>query len=380
MTRHLLVSNDFPPKVGGIQAYLWELWRRLPPDSFVVYTTPHKDSARFDAAQPFQIIRSVEPVLLPNPALRSRINSLAATVAADFVVIDPAVPLGMIGPALDLSYAVVLHGSEVTVPGRLPVSRSLLKRVLINADLVIAAGGYPAAEAERAAGRPLRSIVVPPGVDGDRFRPLSDAEKHSTRVELGLSAEAEVVLGLSRLVPRKGFDDVIRAVGRLGPFRPNLVCLIAGAGRDRRRLERLAQRVGAPVRFLGRVEDELVPRLYGIADVFAMMCRVRWFGLEQEGFGIVFVEAAAAGTAQIAGASGGAHEAVAHAATGIVVERPSDVATLAANLTALLDDPTRLGRMGEASRQRAIAEFDYDSLAQRLSEALDEMGARCRAG
>lgn len=377
MTRHLLVTNDFPPKVGGIQAYLWELWRRLPADDFVVYTTPHRDAARFDADQRFRIVRSSEPVLLPNPLLRRRIAELASDIGAEFLVIDPAIPLGIIGPGLGYRYAVVLHGAEVAVPGRVPASRSVLKRVLVNADLTIAAGGYPAAEAERAAGRPLRSVVIPPGVDTDRFRPRTDSENSETRRELQISDDAEVVLGLSRLVPRKGFDDVIRAVGRLAPSRPNLVGVIAGAGRDRRRLERLAKRIGAPVRFLGRVDEAMVPRLYAAADVFAMTCRVRWFGLEQEGFGIVFVEAAASGTPQIAGASGGAHEAVADPTTGVVIQRPTDVDSLTAQLSALLDDPGRRKRMGLAARERAVDEFDYDVLAGRLSQALDDMGRRC---
>src|SRR5690606_12200475 len=137
--KHLLVTNDFPPKVGGIQSYLWELWRRLPADSFAVLTTPYRGALEWDAAQPFRVVRSPEPVLLPYPWLASRIDALADEVGADFVVIDPALPLGAIGPRLRHPYGVVLHGAEVTVPGRLPVSRSVLGRVLRGADLVIAA-------------------------------------------------------------------------------------------------------------------------------------------------------------------------------------------------------------------------------------------------
>ena len=139
--RHLLVTNDFPPKLGGIQSYLWELWRRLPADSFVVYTTPYRGADAFDAAQPFPVIRSREPWLGPYPWLAERVDRLADEHDAELVVLDPALPLGHIGPSLRHPYGVVLHGAEVTVPGRLPGSRALLARVLDGAQLVIAAAG-----------------------------------------------------------------------------------------------------------------------------------------------------------------------------------------------------------------------------------------------
>jgi phosphatidylinositol alpha-1,6-mannosyltransferase len=121
---------------------------------------------------------------------------------------------------------------------------------------------------------------------------------------------------------------------------------------------------------LGRVPDNDLPDLYGCADVFAMLCRTRWGGLEQEGFGIVFLEAAACGVPQVAGDSGGAAEAVADGETGVVVGRPSDAGAAAAALAGLLDDPTRSRAMGAAARSRAVAEFGYDRLAGRLGEVM----------
>jgi phosphatidylinositol alpha-1,6-mannosyltransferase len=368
---HLLVTNDFPPKLGGIQSYLWELWRRLPPARTVVLTTPHKGAAAFDAAQPFRVVRTPDPVLLPHPGLRRRIVALAREVGAELVVLDPALPLGFLGPRLGLPYAVVVHGAEVTVPGRVPGTRALLGSVLRGAELVVAAGGYPAAEAERAAGRPLPTVVIPPGVDVERFAPLAPAARAAARRRFGLPEHGQVVLGVSRLVPRKGFDVVIQAAGRLAPSRPGLVVAVAGAGRDLDRLRRVAATAAVPVRFLGRVPDDDLPALYGCADVFAMACRNRWAGLEQEGFGIVFLEAAAAGVPQVAGHSGGAAEAVEHDRTGSVVERPRDVGAVAGALAALLDDEPRRRAAALASRQRAEACFTYDLLAARLEGALD---------
>jgi phosphatidylinositol alpha-1,6-mannosyltransferase len=250
------------------------------------------------------------------------------------------------------------------------VSRQVLGRVLRGARLVVAAGGYPAAEAERAAGRTLPTVIVPPGVDTDRFRPLADDDRRAVRRRLGLPEDAVIVHGASRLVPRKGFDVVIEALARLAPSRPGLVGVISGDGRDRSRLERLARDTGAPVRFVGRIPVADLADLYASADVFAMLCRTRWGGLEQEGFGIVFVEAAAAGTPQVAGASGGAAEAVAHGETGLVVDVPDDVDAVTAALARLVDDPALRRRMGEASRARAVAQFGYGVLVDRLADAI----------
>jgi len=369
--RHVLVTNDFPPKVGGIQSYLWELWRRLPADAVSVHTTPHAGADEFDAVQPFPVTRSREPVLLPTRMVSRRVERLADDHGAELVVWDPALPVGHAAPRGDRPYAVVLHGAEVTVPGRLPGTRQLLGRVLRGASLVICAGHYPAAEAERAAGCPLPTVIVPPGVDTDRFRPLDVSERAAVRRELDLPVDAPLVVSVSRLVPRKGMDTLIRAARRLADRIPDAVVAIAGSGRDRARLEGLVASTGAPVRLLGRVPDELLPGLYGAGDVFSMVCRNRWGGLEQEGFGIVFVEAAAAGVPAVAGDSGGSAEAVSDGETGLVVRRPGGPDRVAEALADLLGDAPRRLAMGRRARERAEAEFSYDVLAARLRDGID---------
>ena len=368
--KHLLVTNDFPPKIGGIQSLLWEWWRRLPADRFAVLTSPYDGASAFDAAQDFRIERTREPVLLPHPWMVRRVDALAREFGAELVVLDPAVPLGLVGPYLATPYDVVLHGAEVTVPGRLPGSRQALGNVLRKARHIVSAGEYAAEEAARAAGQALPVTVVPPGVDVERFTPLEAAGRATARSRFGLPADAELVVAISRLVPRKGFDVAIRAVARLAPARRDLVLAIAGAGRDERRLRGLATELQAPVRFLGRVAHDDLPALYACADVFAMPCRSRWGGLEQEGFGIVFVEAAACGVPQVAGQSGGAAEAVDDGVTGLVVRRPEDPVAVADALAELLEDPDRRVAMGCASRRRAVTEFSYDVLAERLGRSL----------
>ena len=376
---HLLVTNDFPPKVGGIQAYLWELWRRMDPETFVVITaSSDPGSEQFDreqAARGIRIERVPGRILAPTPGLVRRIRATARRVGASLVVIDPAFPLGVIGPRLGIPYAVVLHGAEVAIPGRLPASRELLASTLRHSVLAVSAGGYPAAEATRAVrGRGMPPVIeIPPGVDLERFRPLSESEKLDARIDLGLPTDGPLVVSVSRLVPRKGMDILIDAAAELRTAVPDLVVAIAGRGRDRDRLAGEIVERQAPVRLLGGVSDDDLPRLVGAADVFAMLCRNRWLGLEREGFGIVFVEAAAAGVPQVAGDSGGAGEAVLDGLTGSVVKRPTDVATVVRAIGKLLDNDQLRHRMGDESRRRAEASFDYDHLAPRLAAALADV-------
>ncbi|MGD9797424.1 MAG: glycosyltransferase family 4 protein [Acidimicrobiia bacterium] len=358
--RHLLLTNDFPPRDGGIQTLLWELWRRLPPDRFAVLTTAQPGSAGFDAAQPFRIERAGR-VLLPTPALRRRAVALADEVGAELVVVDPVLPVGALGPWLGRPYAVVMHGSELV--GRVPGLDRAVGRLLRQASRVVAAGTYPAGETARLAGPAGPPVsVVPCGVDTDRFRPLDPAGKAAARRRFGLPAEGALVVGVSRLVPRKGFDVLIEAVGRL----EGVHLAIGSDGRDRRRLERLA---GDRVTFLGRVDDADLPALYACGDAFAMLCRDRWGGLEREGFGIVFLEAAACGVPQLAGRSGGSADAVLDGETGVVLDDPRSVAAAVDGLRRVLD-PSLAPAMGAESRRRAVERFDYDRLAAELAAAL----------
>lgn len=373
MTHTLLVANDFPPKHGGIQSYLWELVRRLPPASITVLTTPYDGDTSFDAAQPFRVVRTTQKVMLPTPALARQINDLAREVGATTLLLDPPIPLGLLHRRLELPYAVVIHGGVVGY-ARPPITRQLVGRVLAGARHVISAGGFPAGEAIRAAGGAMPPVtVIPPGVDLERFHPLDAVAKADARRRLGLPVDGRLIVGISRLVPRKGFDVLIEAVARLAVVRHDLHLAIGSAGRDRGRLVKLAASARAPVTFMGRVPDADLAALHGAADVFAMVCRERWMGLEQEGFGVVFLEAAACGVPQIVGESGGAAEAVEHGITGLVVDCPEDPSEVADALAALLDDPARRARMGAEARDRVEADHSYEVLAARLAGVLGSL-------
>ena len=376
MTRHLLVTNDFPPKIGGIQNYLWDLWSRLDPSSFVVLTASSDAGAgQFDTAQAERGVR-IERVpssilFFPTAGALAAVTRCVEEHAIDLVLLDPAVPLGLLGPRLGVPYGVILHGAEVAIPGRLPGARTALARVLGGARVIVSAGRYPAS-AGRLATRGLTAPVVeiPPGVDTAAISPLSAPERRAARARLGLPARGPLVVSISRLVPRKGMDVLIEAANRLSASYPDLIVAIAGDGRERSRLEGRAASSTATVRVLGRVSDEDRDALVGAADLFVMACRNRWAGLEQEGFGIVFLEAAAAGVPQIAGDSGGASEAVSDGVTGLVVETPGDPGAVAEAMRSLLADPTLRRRMGRAARVRVQESFDNDVLASRLADAL----------
>jgi phosphatidylinositol alpha-1,6-mannosyltransferase len=373
MARHLLVTNDFPPKTGGIQSYLYELWRRLEAGRAVVLTAAsHDDAARFDATSGLTVERvPAKTLYLPTIKVRRAIESAIERHQPDLVLLDPAWPLGLLGPSLSRPYGVILHGAETAVPARIPVAASSLRYVLRHAEVVVCAGSYPEAEAHRNAAEYLPAVLqVPPGVDTRRFHPVEAERRHQVRAALGFNDDDLVVVSYSRLVPRKGMDTLIRAAAMLSGNFPSLRVAIGGSGRDRERLEKLVARTRAPVTFLGRIPDTHLPAFLASSDLMVMDCRSRWLGLEQEGFGLVFLEAAASGIAQVAGRSGGSHEAVRHGVTGLVVDNPLSARALALAIGELLADASRRQEFGHAARSIAVGEYDWGLLARRLSNGL----------
>ncbi len=373
MARHLLVTNDFPPKTGGIQSYLFELWRRLEPGRAAILTaSSHPGAAEFDRDSGLEIDRvAASTLFMPTPGALRAVRAAIERHHVELVLFDPAWPLGLLGPFLPVPYGVIVHGAEVTIPGHLPGAAATLRRVLAGASVVLAAGHYPEAQTRRvAAERHPPTIQAPPGVDVTRFRPLDQGAKDRVRRELGISAQEFAIATYSRLVPRKGFDTLIRASARLAPRYPQLRVYAGGSGRDAKRLESLARRLKAPVHFLGRVNDELLPAWLGASDLFVMDCRSRWMGLEREGFGIVFLEAQAAGVAAVAGRSGGSHEAVAHGETGIVLANPHSVRALSEAIARLIDDDQTRSRLATRARSFVAERFSWEDVATRLSRDL----------
>jgi phosphatidylinositol alpha-1,6-mannosyltransferase len=382
MARHLLVTNDYPPKTGGIQVYLHELWRRLDAGRAVVLTaSSDKSVATFDESSDVVIERvPASTLFFPTWRAYRAIEAAIDRHQPELVLLDPAWPLGLLGPRLSRPYGVILHGAEVTIPSRIPFVASSLRYVLRHADVAICAGPFPESEARRNAAEYLCPVIqIPPGADTSRFQPVSDEIRHEVRESLGRRDDEFLIASWSRLVPRKGFDTLIRASAQLSGEFPHLRVLIGGDGRDRARLKRLAQKLDAPVTFLGHVDDTQQPRWIAACDLMVMDCRSRWFGLEEEGFGIVFVEAAACGLAQVAGRSGGSHDAVRNGETGVVVDNPRSVDDLAQAIATLVRDDEL--RMRLASRAIVAARRDgaWDHLANDLSRQLEPFDHERRA-
>ncbi|MFD7438637.1 glycosyltransferase family 4 protein [Streptomyces sp. NPDC059861] len=380
MRKTLIVTNDFPPRPGGIQAFLHNMALRLDPDRLVVHASTWKRgregveaTAAFDAEQPFTVVRDRTTMLLPTPAATRQAVALLRAHECTSVWFGAAAPLGLMAPALRRAGAERLvattHGHEAGW-AQLPAARQLLRRIGDSADTLTYLGEYTRS---RIAGAltpdaAARMTQLPPGVDEKTFHPGSGGDR--VRARLGLT-ERPVVVCVSRLVPRKGQDTLILAMPRILAKEPDAVLLIVGGGPYEGELRKLARetRVEDSVVFTGSVPWSELPAHYGAGDVFAMPCRTRRGGLDVEGLGIVYLEASATGLPVVAGDSGGAPDAVLDGETGWVV-RGGSVEDCADRIVTLLGDAELRRRMGERGRAWVEERWRWDLLAERLKELL----------
>ncbi|KLO32051.1 GDP-mannose-dependent alpha-(1-6)-phosphatidylinositol monomannoside mannosyltransferase [Mycobacterium haemophilum] len=382
MSRVLLVTNDFPPRRGGIQSYLGEyVGRLIQADSGVgshdvmVYAPHWKGADTFDDAAHdggYRVVRHPGTLMLPGPTVDARMRRLIADHGIDTVWFGAAAPLALLASRARKAGATRVlastHGHEVGW-SMLPAARSVLRRIGDGADVVTFVSRYTRSRFAPAFGPRAALEYLPPGVDTDRFRPdpASRAELRD-RYRLG---ERPTVVCLSRLVPRKGQDMLIRALPSIRQRVDGAALVIVGGGPYLEALRKLAQGCGVAdhVIFTGGVAAAELPAHHTLADVFAMPCRTRGGGMDVEGLGIVFLEASATGVPVIAGKSGGAPEAVRHNKTGLVVDGRS-VTMVADAVTELLTDRDRAAAMGAAGRQWVTAEWRWDTLAARLADLL----------
>ncbi|MEU7048292.1 glycosyltransferase family 4 protein [Streptomyces eurythermus] len=380
MRKTLIVTNDFPPRPGGIQAFLHNMALRLEPGRLVVYASTWKRgregaeaTAAFDAEQPFTVVRDRTTMLLPTPGATRRAVGLLREHGCTSVWFGAAAPLGLMAPALRRAGAERLvattHGHEAGW-AQLPAARQLLRRIGESTDTLTYLGEYTRS---RIAGvltpqAAARMVQLPPGVDEKTFHPGSGGD--AVRARLGLT-DRPVVVCVSRLVPRKGQDTLIRAMPRILAAEPDTVLLIVGGGPYERDLRRLARETGVAgsVRFTGAVPWSELPAHYGAGDVFAMPCRTRRGGLDVEGLGIVYLEASATGLPVVAGDSGGAPDAVLDGETGWVV-RGGEPAEAADRIVTLLQDAGLRRRMGERGRRWVEEKWRWDLLAENLKALL----------
>jgi phosphatidylinositol alpha-1,6-mannosyltransferase len=376
VSRVLLVTNDFPPRRGGIQSYLVELVTRLAATgehTLTVYAPQWKDAEAFDVeAAGYQVVRHPGTLMLPVPTVDIRMRRLITELDIDTVWFGAAAPLGLLAQRARHAGATRVlastHGHEVGW-SMLPVARSVLRRIGDDTDTVTFVSRYTRERFASAFGPHAGLEHVPPGVDTDRFHP-DPASRAELRARYGLG-ERPTVLCLSRLVPRKGQDMLIKALPSIRRRVDGAALVIAGGGPYMTALHELADRLGVSdhVTFTGGVPAADLPAYHAMADVFAMPCRTRGAGLDVEGLGIVFLEASATGVPVIAGSSGGAPETLQHNKTGMVVDGRS-VDQIADAVSGLLADPDRAARMGAAGRDWVTAHWRWDDLAGRLADLI----------
>jgi phosphatidylinositol alpha-1,6-mannosyltransferase len=367
----LVVTNDFPPRPGGIQTFLYETVSRLAAEDVVVYTSRWRGWEEFDRQQPFRVVRAETSVLLPTPTARRGARRLLREHRAQSVWFGAAAPLGLMATTLRDDGArrlvATTHGHEVgwaSVPG----GRALLRRIVREVDVLTYLSQYTGQRLRRAlGGEPTSMVQLAPGVDPRRFQPgRGDALRRS----LGLD-QVPVVVCVSRLMPRKGQDGLIRALPELRRRAGDVRLLLVGGGPSRPRLQRLAAERGVAdaVHFTGSVPAPELPAYYGCGDVFAMPCRTRLGGLDVEGLGIVFLEAAACGLPVVAGDAGGAPDAVLDGESGYVVDG-RDITEVTERLAELLADPAKARAMGQRGRQWVQQSWSWQATADRLGHLL----------
>jgi phosphatidyl-myo-inositol dimannoside synthase len=375
MRRVLLVTNDFPPRRGGIQSYLKELVDHLVETgthTVTVYAPKWKGAEDFDRAAAYEVVRHPGTLMLPIPSVAGRMRKLIDRHNAEAVWFGAAAPLALLAPlARHAGVGRVIastHGHEVGW-SMLPVARTALRRIGTGTDVVTYVSRYTRGRFAAAFGPDAALEHLPPGVDANRFAPdeVARAELRS-RYRLG---ERPVVVCVSRLVPRKGQDMLIRAMPAIRQRVPGAALVIVGGGPYLTSLRRLAHSFGVAehVVFTGGVPGDELPAHHALADVFAMPCRTRGAGLDVEGLGIVFLEASATGVPVVAGRSGGAPETVRDGETGVLVDG-WDVGAIAASVSDLLVDQDRAARLGDAGRRWVLDNWQWSTKARRLAELL----------
>lgn len=371
LSKVAVVTNWFPPKFGGIETFIHQLALSLPHDRIVVIAPTRDRSDDFDPFQSYPIERLPGRYILPTRSARARISEIAKRHGCKRLLFTELAPLGLMSKGLRADgferIVTMTHGAELAWT-KLPVTRSLLRRAMNDIDAATYLVDSFHDSFLSAIGNANKLYKLSPGVDVDVFSP--DQDGAAVREHLGLASD-QIILCVSRLVPRKGQDKLIEAMPMILRDCPNAALLIAGKGYHGKKLRALRDASPAKSRiwFLGEVGKSMLPAHYAAADLFAMPCRSRYGGLELEGFGIVFLEAASSGLPVVAGLSGGASEAVQDGVNGLLVDG-RDSTAVAEAIVKLLNDKELRTKMGRMGRQRMVSQCSWDVVARKLSALL----------
>ncbi|HVM34762.1 MAG TPA: glycosyltransferase family 4 protein [Actinomycetota bacterium] len=371
----LMVTSSFLPGMGGIESYLAELCAELRP-RLAVLAPARRDGQALPRDVGYDVYGFPGRMLLPARRVADAIGARARLLGTGKILFGTPWPLVLTGPQLaaaGLRYAVIVHGAELLVPSVVPGLSTRLARALAGADLLLPVSHFTGDALRSLLGR--EKMPVPPievlraRIDLDRFHP--EAPTETIRKSLGVAADTPIVLAFGRLVKRKGIDRLVDIAPDLGAAVPGARVVVAGTGPEKPRLERRAERIGAPVIFAGRIADEDAPGLYVMANVFCLPVVDRWRGLEAEGLGVVLLEALACGTPAVTGRSGGTPEAVLDGTTGYVVDA-RDPHALLLRLVQLLNEPETARTMGMRGREHVREEFSERPLPSALRSWLED--------
>ena len=372
----LFVTNDFGPRAGGIETFVHGLIERLPRGSVVVYTSAQPDSEKFDAKWltdfGVEVIRDRSKILLPTPRVIKACQKLVKSRNLTRVAFGAAAPLGIMARAMRSAGAekivALTHGHEVWW-AKVPPFSFAIKFMSQSIDAITYLGDYTRSEISKAISKNDvgKLVQIAPGIDVDHFVPTDSSE---LRAQLGLADKA-VIISVGRLVHRKGQDKLISALPAIRATVPNVHLVLVGVGPHQKFLENLVAKLNVAdcVTFIGRINYSELPKYICVGDIFAMPSRSRFFGLEVEGLGIVYLEASACGLPVVGGKSGGAPDAVLVGETGVVVDGTNS-SEIAEACIDLLNNPELCALMGATGRAWIIENWRWEIWATKYAELL----------
>jgi len=375
MGRTLVITNDFPPRPGGIQTFGYEIVRRFDPESVTVLTSNWEGAAEFDAAQDFKIVRANTQTLVPSKSTLSMARQIVVAENVTQVLFGAAAPLGLLAAPLrklGVTNIVGMTQGHETGWAMTPGTRQALRKIGNDTDYLTYISEYTHKKIAKAlspdAAARMRRIV--PGVDSTEFSPDNLSSGIQLRTELGW-IDRPVIVCVSRLMARKGQDELIRALPIIQQTAPNASLIIVGDGPYRKDIERLVKKLGLEnfVHLTGKVSQTELSKWYAAGDIFAMPCRTRMGGWDVEGLGIVFLEGSATGLPVIVGDSGGAVDAVIDGETGFLVDG-TNTAEIADRIAYLFANPDVAKKMGEAGRNWVTQEWTWDQNFKKLDGLL----------
>jgi phosphatidylinositol alpha-1,6-mannosyltransferase len=373
----LVITNDFGPRTGGIETFVMGLLERIVDHKVVVFTSQQGDTSEYDQQwfKKFgvQVIRDRSKILLPSLRVAKRAKEIAQMHNIEVVVFGAAAPLALMAPKLRKAgvkkIIALTHGHEVWWARIFPFNLAM-KRIGKSVDHLTYLGEFTRQAISRSLSqKSIDSMVkIAPGIDTTHFSPQSDATQR--RTELGLESK-KIIISVGRLVHRKGQDKLIQAFPTIVREIPNAHLLIVGEGPYRAHLEKLVEKLSlkANVTFVGRIFYNDLPSYLSASDVFVMPSRSRFFGLEVEGLGIVYLEASACAIPVVAGVSGGAPDAVQEGITGLCVDG-TNVGHIAEAVIHICSDSKRATKMGLAGRNWVIEQWQWEIWSKQFNSLL----------